>query len=103
MPRHSNKPDRASNLAGAATVYVLAPILITAPSAVIYLFTRDIEKAIVWPAMAVLMAVLGTIALGIIIFIISSLIVWTSDDMVTPMARLYQRRKNRVRAEKARA
>ena len=99
MPRHSNKPDRASNLAGAATVYVLAPILMTAPSAVIYLFTRDIEKAILWPTMAVLV----TIALGIIIFIISSFIVWTWDDMVTPMARLYQRRKNRVREEKARA
>ena len=44
MPRHGNKPDRASNLAGAATVYVLAPILIIAPPAVIYLRTGKEEK-----------------------------------------------------------
>ena len=39
MTRQNNTPDRASTLAGATTVYVLAPILITAPPAVIYLRT----------------------------------------------------------------
>ena len=88
-------PDRACKLAGAAAAYVLIPVLIATPSTIIYLFTRDIEEAILWPLAVTLAAVLGLFILGIALFCICAFLAWMWEEAAMPVAEWCQRRKDR--------